>query len=452
VIVIVLSGHAAYALFGDGIRLVDLGLASVVAVAQVMPALTGVLFWPRATARGAAAGLAAGIIAWIATPVVPLLADAGVLPRAWSWLAQLGVSDDPWTFTTALTLGVNTCAFVVASLWREASQDERDAAQICMRRSNPPLGDVVGAGSAGEFENRLSHALGKDAAAQELDRALAQLGLLRDARRPEELLALREQLEKNLSGLLGPVKARRIVDEQLALRRSLREMQAMAEHQNRLAVIGRFAAGVAHEIGNPIIAIASIAHDLKTMIERAEPRRALDQLLGEAKRIERIIRSLVAFAHDGQMTVAMQPTVIEAAHLVDEAVTVARLGRASRNVSVETHIQPDLIMRGDRQRLEQVLINLITNACDASEDGAVVQIHARACDASVQFRVVDRGVGMTKEVRDLAFEPFFTTKPPGAGTGLGLPLAYGIVAEHGGSIAIESQPGGGTTVIVELPI
>ena len=106
---------------------------------------------------------------------------------------------------------------------------------------------------------------------------------------------------------------------------------------------------------------------------------------------------------------------------------------------------------GDRQRLIQVFVNLVSNACDASPPGTPVTVGAESTTQGVKVFVQDRGTGMDPSTRERMFEPFYTTKPPGQGTGLGLPLAAAIVREHGGSLRVDTRPGAGTTVEVELP-
>jgi len=114
-------------------------------------------------------------------------------------------------------------------------------------------------------------------------------------------------------------------------------------------------------------------------------------------------------------------------------------------------IPEDVHVLGDRQRLSQVLVNLCTNACDASPSDARVEVRARRQDAKVVLEVADHGSGMPFAVRARAMEPFFTTKMAGEGTGLGLSLVYSIVTDLGGTIDLQSEVGIGTTVTVHLP-
>ncbi|MCW8904449.1 sensor histidine kinase, partial [Sedimenticola sp.] len=127
------------------------------------------------------------------------------------------------------------------------------------------------------------------------------------------------------------------------------------------------------------------------------------------------------------------------------------LTRAGKHVAFSNSSPDDLAMKGDRQRLAQVMVNLLTNACDASKPGDRVEIFAFASQNRIQIEVMDQGEGIPDEVRDEIFEPFFTTKEAGKGTGLGLPMVAKIIDEHDGSIEIDSAPGIGTRVIIQLP-
>jgi signal transduction histidine kinase/Na+/proline symporter len=590
---IILAGYGMFVILGRQPRLVDLGLVSFVAVAQLVPGLVGVLVWPRATARGFAAGLACGMVAWIATPVVPILAASGVLPSHWDWTAALPLDGDPWTFTTALTLGVNSVAFVLGSLWRAPTTAEQDAAETCRRGGATSAAAPVEASTPGEFAVRLAPVLGESAAAAEVKAACADLGLDEGERSPERLRALRDRVEQNLSGLVGPVTARMIVDERLTVDESLRGLVsaqlryvderlaaarlegparalelarrflhgvledlplgvcalgpagdvalwnvAMAElsgtaaaaargrrladvgepwgsalgefvaggapvaevslreggsarslvlrratldapppaseagvvilvedrteqhrleariaHQERLASIGRLAAGVSHEIGNPLTAIASLAQNLKGDVSDPDVVERIGLIVDQTQRIDRIVRALIGFSRAGEARGGAPITFapVSLSEVVTDAVTLVGLSRTGRAITFETRVPSDLVVRGDRQRLEQVVVNLLTNASDASRPGARVRVEADREDGRALLRVIDRGAGMPGTVRERIFEPFFTTKEPGEGTGLGLTLVYGIVVAHGGSIDVRSSPGDGTTVTVELP-
>src|SRR5262249_22603720 len=138
---------------------------------------------------------------------------------------------------------------------------------------------------------------------------------------------------------------------------------------------------------------------------------------------------------------------------VGEAILLVQLGRGAKQISCENRRLPALAVEGNRPQLVQVLVNLLTNACDASHPGDRVLVDAKVLDGGrMAVTVADQGAGMSEAVRHRIFEPFFTTKEIGQGTGLGLPLAYSIVREHGGRMDVQSSPGAGTMVVVELPL
>jgi signal transduction histidine kinase len=231
-------------------------------------------------------------------------------------------------------------------------------------------------------------------------------------------------------------------------------LQARITHQDRLASIGRLAAGVAHEIGNPLTGIASVAQNLKHDVADPGASARLQLIVDQTRRIDRIVRALVGFAHAGTGDAA-PPTMprepVGLAEVVQEALTLTRLGRGARAIDLVADVPDDLHVLGDRQRLSQVLVNLCTNACDASPNDARVSVRARTQDRHVVVEVTDSGAGMTPAVRARAMEPFFTTKGPGEGTGLGLSLVYSIVTDLGGTLELQSEVGVGTTVRVQLP-
>jgi signal transduction histidine kinase len=590
--VIVTGGYLVYLLLPQDLGLADLGLVSFVAVAQFLPGLGGVLFWPRATARGVLAGLLVGVAGWTACIAVPLLVAAGALPPEVNLLGPLVPASDPWTLPTALSLGGNVFTFMVVSLASRPRAEEAEAAAACRREAYSPVG-LVTADSPAEFVARLSPVLGSAAASAEVERARLDLGLAANEDRPVELRRLRDRIERNLSGLLGPVLSRGVVDAGLSLdpvlqsavaarlylgdeqqdrpsvpaldaaRRYLRRivedlpegvctidphgevvlwntalarmtslpperavgtflgvlpdpwgsllvslcaggevrrharvtvnggvreltlvkstidatalpgaidsgglvllvedrtdqyaLQARVMHQDRLASIGRLAAGVAHEIGNPLTGIASVAQNLKHDVADAGAVARLQLIVDQTRRIDRIVRTLVGFAHAGAGDAAL-PSVprepVDLADVVQEALTLTRLGRGARAVELVADVPEEVHVLGDRQRLSQVLVNLCTNACDASPDEARVTVRARCQASQVIVEVTDRGAGMTPAVRARAMEPFFTTKMPGEGTGLGLSLVYSIVTDLGGTLELQSEVGVGTTVRVQLP-
>jgi signal transduction histidine kinase len=176
----------------------------------------------------------------------------------------------------------------------------------------------------------------------------------------------------------------------------------------------------------------------------------LEEILEQTRRIDRIVQSLVTFSHGGGPD-GERWELFDLADCVADAQRLVKLSRGGKQVCHTQSLEGRFIIRGDRQRMQQVVVNLLTNACDAVVTGGQVRVSARARNDTVILTVDDDGPGIPEEFRDRVFEPFFTTKEPGEGTGLGLPLAYSIVHDHGGSIQIDCGPNGGTCVTLTLP-
>ncbi|MBZ9540072.1 ATP-binding protein [Modicisalibacter tunisiensis] len=210
-------------------------------------------------------------------------------------------------------------------------------------------------------------------------------------------------------------------------------------HAERLASIGRLAAGVAHEIGNPVTGISSLVQNLRYDTDDPLVLETADQIQQLTERISRIVGSLVSFAHGGRhggQATGMAPCDVR--ELADEALHLIQLARSGEDIVYCNDCPAGLTVQGDAQRLVQVLVNLLGNARDASPPGATVVVEAGARDGGVYLAVVDTGGGIDPAIRDHLFEPFTTTKPPGEGTGLGLSLVYSIIRDHRGQVHVES--------------
>jgi PAS domain S-box-containing protein len=594
IVLIIALGYGFYGLLQVVEGLAQLGLISFAAVAQFLPGLVALMLWPRATRVGFLLGLGAGITGWFFVLVIPLLANAGIWPDAPQLQRMLGAeSFDIWTFSVTLTLGANALLFVLGSLISRPNQQEIEAGQACCPRE--PLFtsiDLPLARDVSEMEAELAATLGTAPARHEIQRALDDLGLPRHTRSRRDLRRLRERIERNLSGLLGPVLARMIVDQHLrldaagrsslgeglrrieqqledarlpltglaaeldALRRFHRQilhelplgvcsvteagevtgwnqalsnltgipteqtvgqaierldrpwgglLQAFLEsndrqiyklnletlhgprrlnlhkssleagaghreghviliedvtarvelenevaHGDRLASIGRFAAGVAHEIGNPLAGIASLAQTLPLEDDPGEIREIADDIIAQTRRINSIVQSLIAFAHsDTPHRSRFEP--VDLPELVAEAIRLTRLA-GRKDIVYDIDGLEGLSVQGARSKLLQVFINLLTNAEQASPADARIRIRGRRVGGRVQVDVLDQGPGIEGQLLDRLFEPFFTTKPAGQGTGLGLPVAYSIVQDHGGSLMAANAPEGGALFILTLPL
>nr|WP_255216488.1 ATP-binding protein [Pseudenhygromyxa sp. WMMC2535] len=248
--------------------------------------------------------------------------------------------------------------------------------------------------------------------------------------------------------------------EDLSERRAL---LAELSHRDRLASVGRLAAGVAHEVLNPLTGILMVARNLARELEQLEdgaeldPELELPERLGtvvsEAQRIEVIVRGLLTFSRGRKYDSAaeLERDRVELEPLVDEAVRIARLARRERSVEVGVECPTGLEIEVDGQQLIQVLVNLLTNAIDASPEGERVELRCTPTQDGAQLEVLDRGGGIEAELAERVFEPFFTTKTAGEGTGLGLAVSHRIIAAHGGTLSWSPRDGGGARFVVHLP-
>ncbi len=596
---VILAGYGFYVVLQHNEGLVQLGLISFVAVAQFFPGIVGVLYWARANQFGFLSGLAGGALVWLVTLIIPLLEQSGQLNTGFNLTSWLQVTQqDKWTFATFWSLTLNTFLFVAVSLLTKQKEEERESASVCTRETFTPRAGVLKAQSPQEFTQHLARMMGQDMAQKEVARSLEDLGMENDEADPAKLRKLRDRIERNLSGLLGPEIARALVNKQLridhaaqdvfadtfrmveerledsrtqlrglaaeldALRRYHRQVlqdlpigvcsvgpddeiliwnQAMVEisdlrafqtlgikvvdlpapwgdllgqfvntkdhratkihrlvrgksrwfslhkaqledmptvpavtvpsphtgivvlvedltethmleaelvHSERLASIGRFAAGVAHEIGNPVTGIACLAQNIRDESSDQETQTAVNQILEQTKRIGAIVRSLVGFSHGGQIDSAY--TGFSLRTCLEEAVDLVKLSERAKHVNFDIQCAPQTTVRGDRPRLQQVIVNVLTNACDASQPDSEVKISVQNNSGMVNILIQDEGTGIEEADLNRVFDPFFTTKEPGVGTGLGLALSYNIIKEHGGQISVSSIPEQGTTVSIRL--
>ncbi len=248
------------------------------------------------------------------------------------------------------------------------------------------------------------------------------------------------------------------VDGQVILLEDVTELQMLEQelvHSERLASVGRLAAGVAHEIGNPVTGIACLAQNLKYDTEDPEILETGDQILSLTGRVTRIVQSLVSFSHAGQQADNVLHQV-NPRECVQEAINLLSLQKERNQVVFINEVPADLELEADSQRLIQVFVNLLSNSRDASTEGGRIVVDGSVLAGYARLTVTDEGSGIPPEVADRIFEPFFTTKDPGEGTGLGLAMVYTIVEDHKGSIEIESpvdrERGNGTRFIILLPL
>jgi signal transduction histidine kinase len=228
------------------------------------------------------------------------------------------------------------------------------------------------------------------------------------------------------------------------------------EYTSKLATIGRMAAGVAHEINNPIAIINENAGLLKDMVTATDafPQREktlglIDTILGSVNRCSGVTRRLLGFAR--RMDVSLEQIDLET--LLTEVVGFQRTEAAHRDIAVNYHFPPGFpSIASDRGQLQQVFLNIIANAFAAVKDGGIIEISgSQVSHGEVIISVTDNGEGISEDDMQSIFEPFFSTKGE-FGTGLGLSITYDIVRRLGGEIVVDSVKGAGTRFIVLLPV
>jgi signal transduction histidine kinase len=241
-----------------------------------------------------------------------------------------------------------------------------------------------------------------------------------------------------------------------------REMNAMCDrlqhtleqlrHAERLATVGRLAAGIAHELGTPLNVVSIEAKRIavgRAVGEAAQEGAAV--ITAQAERMTEIIRQLLDFA--GRRT--PRPVDLELGELAAQTLLLVGALAARHRITLRHAEKAKAYVHADAGQLQQVLTNLVVNAVQAMPAGGEVCVetgtHPRDVSCGAFMRVIDRGTGIAPDDLPRIFEPFFTTKEVGHGTGLGLAVAHGIVGEHGGRIDVENKPGEGATFTVCLP-
>lgn len=601
IISLILTAYGFYRMMGQNVDLYNLGIVAYVGALQLLPATLATLYWSRANHYGFIAGVASGATIWFLTLMLPLSMGLGVFPIGVLYPEHL--SPDSWHIAAASSLAVNIIVMVMVSKLTSMSDEETSAAKACMIA---PAGyqemKIPKAGSAREFLEALSIPLGEKVARFEVARALNELNMRRGENRPHALRQLRDKIETNLSGLMGPTIAHDIVQKHLPLDKENRyssqdihiveskletyrtrltglaeeldnlrryhqetlhnlpmavcsisptstgkneiilwnqamtqmtgvqpdravgvtlkalpspwnqllenfflseqnhwnkhnieidemsryfglhkasveitlsgrhqqvmlledqtETQILEEqlfHNERLASIGQLAAGVAHEIGNPITGIDCLAQELNSLSDDPDVYHSALLIRQQTERVTRIVRSLMTYAHSGRMasSVELLTETVSLHDCVQEAITLLSLNHKNRNIHFVNHCNTSHQVPGNIQQLQQVFLNLLKNASEACDYEGEIVISSHISPEFITVHVDDTGQGIPKSIQEKLFEPFFTTKGAGKGTGLGLALCWNIIKDHDGTIRVKSPLNPltekGTRFIISLP-
>ncbi len=238
--------------------------------------------------------------------------------------------------------------------------------------------------------------------------------------------------------------------EKLADEERMSKMLARVAQAEKMASLGRLAAGVAHEINNPLTGILFYANLIMERLEEKDPFRAdLKCILEDAGRCRDIVKNLLAYSRQTFQMKEVFPLNL----LVEQSLGLIRDQKLFMNIEVVKDLSDEIMMiHADKMQLSQVIVNLVINAIDAMDRKGRLTLRTYLAVDKAHLEVSDTGSGISPENVLKIFDPFFTTKQPGKGTGLGLSTAYGIVHENGGNISVKDTGPSGTTFLVELPL
>ena len=284
--------------------------------------------------------------------------------------------------------------------------------------------------------------------------------------------------EGNFENIPIDSKDREVLSLTRAFNKMLRELELRQRHliqSEKLASLGTLLSGVAHELNNPLSNISSSGQILSEELESADAafkKELVEQINEQTDRARNIVRSLLEFSRDKDFKKQDLPL----RRLCEETIRFIK-GQIPAKVAIRLEVPDDITIVADKQRIQQVFLNLIKNAAEAVvEDGSVIitarrhraidkiedegsiynylKYHGKCTleDDTVDIEIRDTGVGISQELLPKVFDPFFTTKDVGQGSGLGLFIVHEIIEEHNGCIAVDSEPGKGTVFLIRLPV
>jgi two-component system NtrC family sensor kinase len=223
----------------------------------------------------------------------------------------------------------------------------------------------------------------------------------------------------------------------------------IAQQSERLASVGQLAAGIGHEINNPLMNIMSLASLVEKSLgsENTQAKKDLTILMQEGNRCARIVQGILNFARENKPEYCL----FNMTNLLNETIQLIQHRINEKEIQLELGIEKNLEMDGDANLIQQVLVNILLNAIQASLNNKVISIIAKSNDDYIEISIIDNGIGINKDEISQVFDPFFTTKNEGEGTGLGLSVSYGIIKHHDGVIRINNNDEQGIEVNIILP-
>ncbi|HUJ18537.1 MAG TPA: ATP-binding protein [Nitrospirota bacterium] len=252
-------------------------------------------------------------------------------------------------------------------------------------------------------------------------------------------------LKGQINRLTGAQKGYVLVLEDITEKKKIEEELFRA---TKHASVGRLAAGVAHEIGNPLASISSLVQEMQAEEVTPFVKGSLGTVNEHVHRIARIVRSLGDFAR----LYPRQKVPTSLREILENTLNLVRYDRHFKKIGIHTDVKDTPPLKIDPDQIQQVFLNLVLNARDAMPEGGSLDIAIHQADGHVEMLFADTGRGIDPGVRDKVFDPFFSTKGPTKGTGLGLSICYSIIKDHGGTIEVDSEQGRGTKFIIRLPV
>lgn len=229
----------------------------------------------------------------------------------------------------------------------------------------------------------------------------------------------------------------------------VKKLQQQVDQSEKLAVIGQVAAGVAHEIGNPLASISSIVQLLQRQLKDEFVREQLSTIKENIDRISRIVRELVDFSRPP----SYEKSLIQITDVIKTALGIVKYDKRVHKVNFDTSLDPEVPrLNIVPDQLLQVFVNILINALDAIHGNGTIKVNSYHNNDYIFVEITDDGTGMDEITVERIFDPFFTTKEVGKGTGLGLSVSYGIIKKMNGVIEVESKLNEGSTFIVKLPV
>ena len=509
IIFVMLLGYTYFRYIGESYALVTIGLVSFAAAAQFAPSIIGGIFWKGGTRLGALTGLSAGFLVWAYTLLLPSMAQSGWLPldfistgpfgfgllRPYELFGLEGL--DRISHALFWSMLVNIGSFVAVSLGTRQSAIERVQAVAFVdvfRRSDGQDSARFWRGnvSVGELFDLVGRYVGPDRARLAFLDHARRRGLTLDRKRDADapMIAFSERL---LAGAIGGASARvviasavqgevldiekvmEILDEASQVREYSHRLEqksrqleiataGLKEANERLQELDRlkddFLATVSHELRTPLTSIRSFSEILydTPSIPLDQRQRFLDVIIKESERLTRLINQVLDLAKMEAGRMDWQIADLDPKEVIEQALAATN-GLVQENaISLEAEL-PALLPRimADRDRVIQVIVNLISNAvkCCNPESGRVM-VNAAANGAWLEVSVSDNGPGIPPQLREMIFEKFLQAgtadsgKPPG--TGLGLAICRQIIRHFGGAIWVESEPGAGATFRFTVPV